>query len=290
MIKVDIKKRLMSSAGEKLFNFNLSIELGSFTALYGPSGVGKTSLLRMISGLMKPDEGIISNEKKVWFDSVKSINEPTGPRKVGFVFQDYALFPNMTILGNLQFAQPKRSEHGLLNQIIDIMDLGELRDKKPDTLSGGQQQRVALARAIVQQPQLLLLDEPLSALDHTMRIKLQEYLLTVHKEFKLTTLFVTHDITQIMKMADKVVMLEQGKVVKTGSPIQIFGHSNLSGKVQLTGEIVDLQTEGVIIITTILVGKDVVKVVATEGDNLKVGDTVLVSSKAFNPVITKVHT
>ncbi|MEM9390417.1 MAG: ATP-binding cassette domain-containing protein [Bacteroidota bacterium] len=288
MIGFHIKKRLNTPSGETQFQFDFEVQKGSFTAIYGESGAGKTSLLRMISGLMKPDDGTITYNKSVWFDQTKNIDLPIGQRKVGFVFQDYALFPNMTVLGNLKFALSKSADSKIINSVIDITDLGELKSKAPGTLSGGQQQRVALARAIVQQPELLLLDEPLSALDTVMQQKLQDYLIKVHKEFKLTTLFVTHDITQIIKMADQVVMLENGKVVKAGKPAVIFGHGSLSGKFKLSGRILDIYEEGIISIASILIGKDVIKVVISGSDRLSIGDEVVVASKAFNPIVEKV--
>ena len=287
MIGFHIKKRLNTSSGETQFQFDFEIQKESFTAIYGESGAGKTSLLRMISGLMKPDDGTITYNGKVWFDQKKNIDLHTGLRKVGFVFQDYALFPNMTVLGNLKFALSKSADPVIIDSVIDITDLGELKSKMPDTLSGGQQQRVALARAIVQQPELLLLDEPLSALDTVMQQKLQDYLIKVHKEFKLTTIFVTHDITQIIKMADQVMILESGKVVKAGKPTVIFGQS-LSGKFKLSGRVLDIYAEGVINIASILIGKDVIKVVISGTDPLSIGDEVVVASKAFNPIVQKV--
>ncbi|MGD1960585.1 MAG: ATP-binding cassette domain-containing protein [Fulvivirga sp.] len=287
MIGFHIKKRLNTSLGETQFQFDFEIQKESFTAIYGESGAGKTSLLRMISGLMKPDDGTITYNGKVWFDQKKNIDLHTGQRKVGFVFQDYALFPNMTVLGNLKFALSKSADPVIIDSVIDITDLGELKSKMPDTLSGGQQQRVALARAIVQQPELLLLDEPLSALDTVMQQKLQDYLIKVHKEFKLTTIFVTHDITQIIKMADQVMILESGKVVKAGKPTVIFGQS-LSGKFKLSGRVLDIYAEGVINIASILIGKDVIKVVISGTDPLSIGDEVVVASKAFNPIVQKV--
>ena len=286
MIDISVNKQLHSGHGPMELKIDLSIEHGSFTALYGESGAGKTSLLRILSGLLKPDTGSIKNRETTWFDASYGINLPVRKRKVGFVFQDYALFPNMSVLGNLQFAQSQKDTQKI-EHAIEIMDLGELRHRKPETLSGGQKQRVALARAVVQQPELLLLDEPFSALDYAMQARLQDYIIKVHREFQLTTLFVTHDVTQIMKMADYVVVIKLGKITKYETPSKVFSHANLSGKFQLSGKIVDINEEDVVRIASVIIGKDIIKVVITGDEVLAVGDEVLVASKAFNPVVKK---
>jgi len=169
------------------------------------------------------------------------------------------------------------------------VELGELKKRKPGSLSGGQRQRVALARVLVQKPEILLLDEPLSALDHEMRFILQGYILQLHREFGLTTLLVSHDISEILKMSDEIIELEQGKIIRQGQPLDIFSHKEVSGKFQFTGEVIGMVKQDFIFIISILIGKDMVKVIADEEEarTLEVGDKVLVASKAFNPVIKK---
>lgn len=289
MMECTTSKYLNTASGDLEFQFDFSIPEGIFVGIYGASGAGKTSLLRMISGLMQPDEGKIHFKNEVWFDSSRNINQPVSKRKIGFVFQDYALFPNMTVRGNLEFASPVNSSSKRIDEVIDIMDLGDLNKSLPANLSAGQQQRVALARAITQEPELLLLDEPLSALDSAMQSKLQEYLIKTHKEFQLTTLFVSHDISHIMRMADYVMVIENRNITKCTSPQEAFGYSELSGKFQLTGKIINLQKEDIVSIASVLIGKNIVKVVISGGQTFDIGDEVIVASKAFNPVIRHVN-
>ncbi len=289
MIELDIHKALHSRQGSMHLEVNLILAQGSFTAIQGKSGAGKTSLLRMITGLMQPDKGKIHVMDQAWFDSSLNVNLAIQKRQVGYVFQDYALFPNMTVFENLQFAIPKGSSKAVITDIVELMELGDLQFLKPETLSGGQKQRVALARALVQKPSILLLDEPLSALDNEIRSKLQAHILALHHEFKLTTLMVTHDNSETLKLADSLIVLDEGKVTRHGKPSEILVNSSVSGKFQFTGEIIEIRSEGVISIISVLVGKELVKVVSEreESEAFKVGDNVLVASKAFNPVIQK---
>ncbi|MDW7693467.1 ATP-binding cassette domain-containing protein [Flammeovirgaceae bacterium SG7u.111] len=288
-IKIDIEKKLGAPSGEMLLRAKLEIQKGSLLTLYGNSGAGKTSLLRMLAGLLHPDAGQISVNDQTWFNSKKRLNLPPQKRGIGFLFQDYALFPNMTVRENLLFALGKKGNKKPIEELIEIMKLGELQNQRPDTLSGGQKQRVALARSLVQKPEILLLDEPLSALDNQMRHTLQQYILQVHREFELTTMLVSHDISEILKMSDSLMELENGEIIKQGSPAKIFGHHEVSGKFQFTGEIVGIEKQDFIYILSILIGKEVVKVVADEAEAqaLSLGDKVLVASKAFNPIIKK---
>jgi len=193
MIELSVKKRLLSAEGSLELRFETIIEEGEFVALFGESGAGKTTILRMIAGLETPDSGHIIVNGTPWFDSQKRINLPPAKRPIGFVFQDYALFPNMSVKENLRFALQKGDNPAIIDELLDTIALRELADRLPSQLSGGQQQRVAMARALVRRPRLLLLDEPLSALDHAMRHKLQDELAKLHQHFNLTTILVSHD-------------------------------------------------------------------------------------------------
>ena len=292
MIKLDIYKQLQAATGTMRLRLDLNIESGQFITLYGASGVGNTSTLRMLSGLMQPDSGQISVGDEIWFDAEKKINLSPQRRKVGYVFQDYALFPHMTVLENLKFAQAKNQKSSSISDLIELMELGQLQNRKPETLSGGQKQRVALARALVQKPKILLLDEPLAALDSAIRHKLQGYLKKVHQEFALTTLLISHDVGEIVKLADYVFQLEDGKILKQGTPETLFIDQKLSGKFKFTGEVLKIQQEEIISIVTVRIHTDVVKVVVQheEASALKTGDQVLVVSKAFNPLLYKIDT
>lgn len=290
MIVLDIEKQLRSAEGKMDLSLHTTIEKGKLITLYGESGAGKTSTLRMLSGLMRPDSGSIVVDGNIWFDAEKRINLSPQKRKIGYVFQDYGLFPNMTVRQNLEFALPKRESDKRITELIEIIELGGLQDRKPETLSGGQQQRVALARALVQQPKILLLDEPLAALDNKIRLKLQDHILNVHREFNLTTLLISHDIGEIIKLSSKLYILERGKIVQEGHPEEVFMNKRISGKFKFTGEVLKIEQEEVVYIVTVLVHSDVVKVIVLEPEirDLNVGDKVVVASKAFNPILYKV--
>src|SRR5690606_26321276 len=289
MIRLNLKKTLKSAGGEMVLDLQLTIEKGQFVTLFGESGAGKTSTLRMLSGLLKPDSGSIEVGEITWFNSNKNIDLKPQQRKVGYVFQDYALFPNMSVRQNLEYALSKGQDKAIIGELLQFAELNELEQRKPETLSGGQKQRVALARALVQRPEILILDEPLSALDLKMRIKLQEYLLQVHKQYKLTTILVSHDIGEIVKLSDKVFELQNGSVIKKGTAADFFGLNKTSAKFRFSGEVLKIQKEDVIYVISVLIGNDIIRVVSDpkEAAQLKVGDQVLVASKAFNPIIQK---
>ena len=240
--------------------------------------------------MTQQDSGSISVNKTTWFDSTNKINLNPQKRKVGFVFQDYTLFPNMTVKENLEFALNKGQSKDVINELIETIELTDLQDRKPETLSGGQKQRVALARALVQKPSILLLDEPLSALDGEMRIKLQDYILKVHKKYKLTTFLVSHDISEVFKLSDHVIKLENGSILQQGTPEELFLDKKTTGKYKTIGTILSIQPSDVINIVSILSNNNIIQVIATneEASNLSEGDKVMITSKAFNPIIQKI--
>ena len=289
MIHIQLNKKLKSDKG----NFNLDIDFSltgnELLTIEGHSGAGKTTILRLIAGLIHPDDGVIEVDEEVWYDKNKSILLPAKKRKAGLVFQDYALFPNMNIMENLAYALEDKRDENYLDEIISIMEIGELVERKPVTLSGGQQQRVALARALVRKPKLLLLDEPLSALDAEMRSKLQDYILKIHKKFNLATILVSHDISEIFKMSNKVIRIVDGKVTAQGNVHDVFHEKYISGKFRFTGEIVGIEKDDVVYIVSVLIGNNIVKVIGCEEEviGLQPGDKVVIVSKAFNPLIIK---
>jgi len=289
-MKLKLHKRLHSTGGEMDLSMNFNIREGQFITLFGESGAGKTSVLRMIAGLMQPDEGLISVHDQIWYDSEKKINLSPQKRNIGVVFQDYALFPNMTVRENLQFALQKGQNHKVINELIEIVELGSLESRSPLTLSGGQKQRVAIARAIVQRPKILLLDEPLSALDAKIRIKLQDYLLDLHRSFGLTTILISHDVSEIFKLSDHVIKMKQGSILKQGSPTEVFINQEISGKFKFAGEVLHIEKQEVIYVITVMIQSTIVKVVAQESEvtDLHIGDRVMVASKAFNPIIYRI--
>ena len=291
MIELNFNKKLTAATGEMLLEVNTSIEKGSLVTLYGKSGAGKTSILRILGGLTNPDAGTIKVNDTLWFDKKQNFQLKPQKRNVGFVFQDYALFPNMTVNENLEFALEKNQSKKIISELIEIIELGELQNRKPTTLSGGQKQRVALARALVKKPSILMLDEPLSALDYEIRFKLQQYILQVHQEYNLTTILISHDISEILRMSNHVIELDNGKIIRTGKPKDIFNLKEFNAKFQFSGTVISIEKQDFLFILSVRIGKDLVKIVAdeTDGSQLKIGDKILVSAKAFNPVIHKIN-
>lgn len=290
MIKIALEKELNAANGDLLLQVDFELEKGDLLSVHGISGAGKTSIFRMIAGLMPTKKGLVSVNGNFWLDTSAKINLKPQERRIGYVFQEPTLFPNMSVRKNLEYALEKWQDHKIIDRLLEIMELGDLHKQTPQLLSGGQKQRVALARALVRKPEILLLDEPFSALDDAMRSKLQDYVLTVHQEFQLTTLMITHDISESIKMSNKVIVLEHGMIIKKGIPIDVFSQKKLSGKFQFTGQILEIKKEGFLYLVLILIGTSIVKIVAEEDDikGLKPGDRILVASKAFNPIIHRI--
>lgn len=290
MIKINIKKKLNTSDGEIFLEVNKEIKNGDFLTLFGKSGSGKTTLLRIIAGLEMPQSGEIIVDDEVWFDSEKKINLSPQKRNVGFVFQDYALFPNMSVRQNLEFALKNRNDNKKIDEILEVMEITNLSSTMPHNLSGGQKQRVAVARALMSNPKMLLLDEPLSALEHSMRAKLQDELLAVHKRFNITSVLVSHDIGEVFKLSNRVWKISLGEVTNDGTPVQVFANQNLSSKFKLTAEVLSIKKSDILYIVELLSNNEIIKITATKSDiaDIKVGDKVLLSTKAFNPIVTKI--
>ncbi len=225
MIRIGVRKELGS------FDLELSLRIakGSFLALRGSSGSGKTTLLRILAGL-ESARGAIEVEGEVWLRDDFSL--PPQKREIGFVFQDYALFPNMSVLQNLLYV---RKDNAFAYHLLEIVDMLSLKDRFPSQLSGGQKQRVALARALMKKPKLLLLDEPLSALDPKMRSELQNKIKELHEIFHTTTIMVSHDIAEIYRLSQRVVTLERGRIVADEATKEIE-----KGTPLFKGEVVDI--------------------------------------------------
>lgn len=289
MIKIRAKKLMRTSYGADQLDVDLSIQDGEFVALFGESGTGKTTLLRIIAGLVNPDEGYIEVDGRVWFDSRKKFSLPIQQRRIGFVFQEHALFPNMTIEENLSYALKDKAKKSMIDEWLEMMDLKELRHQRPHRLSGGQKQRAALARCLVSRPKILLLDEPLSALDASLRLRLQDEIVKIYQRTRITTIFVSHELSEVFKLSSRVLMISRGKIVKAGCPKDIFINGHLSGKFKFAGEIVEINKDGVVNILTVRIGNNITKVVATDEEivGLKAGGKVVVATKAFNPLIFK---
>ena len=283
MINIKIQKPLFGSNGQMNLDIDLQIQKGDFIALSGLSGSGKTTLLRIIAGL-ETANGKIKIEDDIWLDDKYSL--PPQKRDIGFVFQDYALFPNYTVLENLLYVN---KDINLANHLLNLTELNELKNRYPQTLSGGQKQRVSLCRAMMNQPKILLMDEPLSALDTNMRTKLQNEILTLHKEFETTTIMVSHDPSEIYRLANRVVVLNEGKIINDGLPKDVLLKTSGSAKFSFEGELLDILKVDVIHVAIISIGQQIVEVVIGNDEikNLKVGDKIRVSTKAFTPVVSQ---
>ncbi|HEX5329966.1 ABC transporter ATP-binding protein [Sulfuricurvum sp.] len=287
MISINVTKTLNTADGVLNAEFIIEIRNGEFLTLFGPSGAGKTTLMRMISGLETPNSGVIEVDGEVWFDSERRINLPPQKRSIGFVFQDYALFPTMSVRENLLFAAETAEQKQGVDELIAMVELENLANRLPSTLSGGQKQRVALARALVRRPKILLLDEPLSALDPVMRQKLQDELALIHSRLGVTTLLVSHDIAETVKLSDRLASVVSGRIEKLCSPMEFFSPQTLSGKLQLIGEVLKIEEDAPVFIVTLLVGSSIVRTVASadEASELRVGAHAIISTKAFNPIL-----
>ena len=215
------------------FVLDARFEIGegvTVTSLFGPSGAGKTSVLSMIAGTLRPERGVISLADRVLFESATGSELKPEERGVGVVFQDHLLFPHLDVRANLLFGEVhrKRRSRGSgppveLEPVAEVLELSDLLGRKPASLSGGQQQRVALGRALLSRPELLLMDEPLAALDETLKRRILAYLERVATEWKIPTLFVSHGQAEVRRLADSVVLLDDGRVVDQGPPDQALG-------------------------------------------------------------------
>jgi molybdate transport system ATP-binding protein len=284
MIKINIQKLLHGSNGQMNLDINLDIKQGEFVALAGLSGSGKTTLLRILAGLEEAN-GSIKIDDSIWLD--KNFSLSPQKREIGFVFQDYALFPNYTVIENLLYVNKDKK---LANDLLEITELSELKNRLPQTLSGGQKQRVSLCRALMNRPKLLLMDEPLSALDPAMRTKLQSEILTLHKEFNTTTIMVSHDPSEIYRLSNRVVVLNNGQIINDGKPKDILLKTKGSQKFSFEGELLDIVKVDVIYIAIVSIGQQLVEVVVgnDEAKDLEIGQKVSISTKAFSPSIQKI--
>lgn len=209
MLNLQVKKYFSAL----LVELDLQIPTQGITMIFGRSGAGKSSLLNMVSGLSKPDQGRITLADRVLVDTEKQINLPVEKRSIGYVFQEARLFPHYRVKGNLQYGMPKNMENKF-EAIVELLGLTQLLDRYPLTLSGGEKQRVAIGRALLSNPQILLMDEPLSALDMPRKQELMRYLLRLVKEIEIPILYVTHSLEELKMLANRVILLEDGKLVE----------------------------------------------------------------------------
>lgn len=219
-IYVDIYKKLNE------FDLNVQFQSNGTVGLLGSSGSGKSMTLKSIAGIENPDRGIIKINGDTVFHSEKGINLPPQKRNIGFVFQNYALFPHMTVLENICFGIKERNKEEKIKNIVEKIEITSLLNRYPKELSGGQQQRVAIARALAREPKVLLFDEPLSALDTYLKIQLEEWLEGLITDFRGPVVFVSHNIGEISRICDNIVILSRGNVIEFGSMEEVLYNPN----------------------------------------------------------------
>ena len=236
-LQVRVRRTLVSDDGGFQLDVAFALERG-ITILFGPSGAGKTTLLDCIAGLSDPDQGQIVSGSRVLFDSEKRINLSASERKTGYVFQDLALFPHLSVESNVAFGLADLRTEDRKQRVVgalESLDILELRTRRPAELSGGERQRVALARALVTQPSVLLLDEPLAALDLPVRMKIAEDLRRSIQALPIPVLYVTHSRDEVFMLGERMLMLERGKIIAEGTPHQVMSAPRSETVAQLAG-------------------------------------------------------
>jgi molybdate transport system ATP-binding protein len=226
MIKVDVERRLGELDLAVAFEANARV-----TALFGRSGAGKTSLVNMIAGLMKPDRGHIEIDGQILFDSAMGVNVPVQSRRIGYVFQEGRLFPHYSVRRNLMYGRdhaPEPERYVDFGHIVELLGLKRVLDRRPGDLSGGEKQRVAIGRALLASPRILLLDEPLASLDAKRKSEIMEYIELMRDDIRIPMIFVSHAVDEVVRLADRVVLLSAGRVAGFGAVEEIMGRPELT--------------------------------------------------------------
>ena len=283
VLDVEIEKRFPSGPSIRA-SFRLDLMPGSTAILFGSSGAGKTTVLRAIAGLDPPDRGVIRLGGDLWFDSLQRRNVPSQLRQVGLLFQDYALFPHLTVRANIEYGlhrQSKPERHRIAREIMQRFEIDGLAERRPREISGGQAQRVALARAVAPRPRILLLDEPLAALDVPARARLRAELRRLLESVGIPSLVVTHDRAEAIALGDHMVVMSEGEVRQTGRVEEVFRRPVDHTVAQavgvesiLSGTIVDVQAG----LAKIRVGESAINAVADNG--LSEGQRILACIRA----------
>jgi molybdate transport system ATP-binding protein len=253
MLSVQIAKKFRT-AGTPTFHLQVREEFSpGFTVLFGPSGAGKSTLLDCIAGLLRPDSGRIKFDDEIFFDAEKEINRAPQRREIGYVFQSLALFPHISVEGNVAYGilrLPMAEQSSRIARILETFHIGRLRGRKPAELSGGEKQRVALARSVITNPRVLLLDEPLTGLDRGLRLEILEDLRNWNAEHRIPILYVTHNREEVDAIGDRVVAMVDGHVQETGKPREVLDAPRTLALAQaagfenvLTGRVLELRPE-----------------------------------------------
>lgn len=282
MIHLHVNKKLHGTNKDMKLDISLHVKPKTFLALSGKSGSGKTTLLRILAGL-EESNSTIEVDGAIWQN--EKIFLPPQKRNIGFVFQNYALFPNMSVEENLLYIKNDKKR---ATTLLEMTELEPMKKRLPASLSGGQKQRVALCRAMMKNPKILLLDEPLSALDPSMRLKLQDEILQIHNEFQTTTIMVSHEPSEIYKLANKLVILEDGKLKSQGEPKNLLLKTKGSQKFSFQGELLEIKQVDTIFVAIVAIGQQITQVTIenSQAKTLKIGDKVHINAKAFNLSLT----
>jgi molybdate transport system ATP-binding protein len=214
MLRIDVAKQLGQFSLEASF-----VSEGRVTGLFGASGAGKTSLINMIAGLLRPDRGSLAIDNETLDDTATGLHVPAHRRRIGYVFQDARLFPHLNVRQNLNYGRRMNrlaDDHAERTRVTDLLDIGSLLNRRPGQLSGGERQRVALGRALLAQPRLLLLDEPLGSLDEERKVEILPYLVRLRDEANVPMVYVSHDAGEMRQLATSIVMLKRGRVAAFG--------------------------------------------------------------------------
>lgn len=235
MLDIDVRKTLGT------FTIHISFVLGQtgITALFGPSGAGKSSLINMVAGLISPDSGRIVVDGQTVFHSEKNVNVPPEKRRFGYVFQDGRLFPHLSVQSNLTYGMklvPEPERYVSFDQVVDLLDIGNILHRRPANLSGGEKQRVAIGRALLTSPRLLLMDEPLASLDQARKAEIMPFIRDLHQELAIPILYVSHLIGEVLHLSDTLVVIDSGRVNAVGKTRETLADLDLlqlSGYLQL---------------------------------------------------------
>jgi molybdate transport system ATP-binding protein len=244
MLSVDVRHRLGS------FELNTRFESsGPLTALFGPSGSGKSSLVNLIGGLMRPDKGSVTIDHRVLVDTTSNVFLPKHKRRIGYVFQDARLFPHMTVSQNLRYGRffaPSAERYADMAGVVELLGIGHLLDRKPNLLSGGEKQRVAIGRALVASPKLILMDEPLASLDDARKSEILPYIERLRDETRIPIVYVSHSIAEVARLATDIVVLADGKVVACGSTGTVLSRLDLLPEDERgeAGTVIELEVAG----------------------------------------------
>lgn len=273
MLSANLHKELATSTGRGALNVDLTFHQGAITSLYGDSGVGKTIILRMLAGLENPDNGSIKYDGQAWLNDNGHVLVAPNKRCVGLVFQDYGLFPNMSIEENLRYADVD-GNNAQLHYYLEVFGLTSLKDQRPDSLSGGQKQRTAIARALVYKPKVLLLDEPFTAQDRKMSTVIGKEILKYTKEHQCITVLVTHNIAATIQLATYIYSISKGEVVKEGSMEEVFLGSADKTENGIYGVIAEKHDMNEVVNLAVLANEQLFEVQVEESSQFEVGDEV----------------